>query len=148
MRFVKHFVRFKRTYLPHNVRLDCIYGETLGNIKEAIGLKILTRRKEMGFKTQKALGEAVGVDRTRVSRWESGENLPDPIYRDLLIEKLQLPDNFFEDFPTTENASKSELILKIQSRLVSLNEDELREILATIDVQTSLRGTARGASKV
>lgn len=73
------------------------------NFKETIGKKIKERRKAMGFKTQESLGIAVGADRTRVSRWESGENLPDPVYRDKLIEKLGLAHSFFDEIPASES---------------------------------------------
>lgn len=41
------------------------------------GKRIAARRKAVGFKSQEAFSETLGVDRSTVSAWESGRNIPD-----------------------------------------------------------------------
>ncbi|MEV6966580.1 tetratricopeptide repeat protein [Hamadaea sp. NPDC051192] len=48
------------------------------------------RRKTMGF-SQEDLAAELGVDRTTVIRWESGETEPQPWHRPRLAKALQLP---------------------------------------------------------
>ncbi|MEV0273602.1 helix-turn-helix domain-containing protein [Hamadaea sp. NPDC050747] len=48
------------------------------------------RRKTMGF-SQEELAAALGVDRTTVIRWESGETEPQPWHRPRLAKALRLP---------------------------------------------------------
>jgi DNA-binding transcriptional regulator YiaG len=48
----------------------------LGSYKKLVGDRIKAARIKAGFANQEALAVRLNVDRTRVSRWESGENLP------------------------------------------------------------------------
>jgi transcriptional regulator with XRE-family HTH domain len=96
--------------MPHSVRIECVtIGNDVGNFKKLVGQKIRERRKIMGFQTQDALAKAIGADRTRISRWESGENLPDPVYKEALAKALGVDESFFEDIPSPAPSTRSEL---------------------------------------
>ncbi len=50
----------------------------------------------MGIRTQNELADLLGIDQSRVSRWERGKHFPDPEFRDRLKEKLNVDDSFFD----------------------------------------------------
>jgi transcriptional regulator with XRE-family HTH domain len=75
---------------------------------EKIGKKIRKRRKLLGFSTQESLAKAVGTDRTRVSRWESGEESP-KVYRERLIEVLDVDASFFTEIEDQNPSSSHRL---------------------------------------
>ena len=66
------------------------------NFKKYVGEKMRRRREEMGYSSQSAFAKVIHVDKSRVNRWETGTNLPDPDFRAKIIDKLKLPDDFFE----------------------------------------------------
>jgi transcriptional regulator with XRE-family HTH domain len=113
----------------------------LGNFKELVGKKIKARRREKGFTSQRALAIAVGADRTRVSRWESGENLPDPAYKALLAEKLDVPETFFDSVDSPQTDSRADMILDIQEELKDLSLDKLKEL------KSQIQGTAQSEAE-
>lgn len=52
-------------------------------------MSLAERRKVLGY-SQESFAHALGVDRTTVSRWESGKNAPQPPLRPKLAEVLQV----------------------------------------------------------
>lgn len=100
------------------------------NFKIYIGNKIKNRRKEMGFKNQKALAAAMGVDETRISRWESGQNIPDSHLRKTLCRLLKVDNQFFEtihnyfDEPS-HTKSESEAIAFLVTTMAGMASAEL-----------------------
>jgi len=67
--------------------------------REFVGNRIKARRIELGFSKQGDLAKAIGTDRTRVSRWESGESLPDGIYKAKLLATLEMTEPELFDLP-------------------------------------------------
>src|SRR5690606_14319550 len=75
-----------------------------------------------------------GVDRTRISRWESGENLPDPVYREKLSSLLSLPEGFFDEIPnSSNNPDRASRILAIQSALLNMTEEQFQNLEESIE---------------
>ena len=58
------------------------------SVKEAVGRNIKKLRKEAGYKTQKELAEKIGIEQTPLGNWESGRNIPHPLYWDGLVKAL------------------------------------------------------------
>lgn len=112
----------------------------MGSFKREIGKKLQAARKAKGFKTQQDLAEKIpGLDRTRISRWESGENIPDPIYQEQLISLLSLSNGFFKESIISVNSSdRASLILEIQSLLNSLDSSQLEMIKSSAQNLLSL----------
>ena len=67
--------------------------------KEFVGNRIKARRIELGFAKQDDLAKKLGTDRSRVSRWESGESLPDGLYKERLLKALDLGESELFDIP-------------------------------------------------
>lgn len=61
----------------------------LENYKKLVGEKIRKRREEMGFPSQEDLAAALNTDQSRISRWETGRNLPTGDRRKGLLELLK-----------------------------------------------------------
>jgi transcriptional regulator with XRE-family HTH domain len=70
----------------------------LDNFKRYVGKKIQERRVELGFSSQAKLARKLDVDQSDVSRWESGQNLPEGQHKQKLLEALDV-DNSFIDIP-------------------------------------------------
>ena len=118
-------------------------GYDLVNLKKLIGAKIKKRRLEVGFSSQAKLAEAVGIDQSRVSLWESGAHKPDPGFRAKLAEVLDVDVSFFEEIEAPEaRSARADSIIEITGLLSRLDERELRTILAAIRATPSLRGKA------
>ena len=105
------------------------------NFKDYIGKKIKKRRKQLGFKTQKDLAAALGTDESRVSRWESGQNIPDRTFKKVICKVLKVDMQFFESIENNDedasNKSTPELISSIITLLPALSQTELSLILST-----------------
>ena len=133
------------------------------SLKKRIGKAISARRKEVGFKTQVELGEAVGVDQTFVSKWETGAYKPSEIYIEKLKEVLKVGDDFFTTPPidsedmgyttqgisdlvkaeTSEQVSKmknthDKLLEKLVNRIDELEEKLNKEIIPGISASSLL----------
>lgn len=91
----------------------------MGNFKVIIGKKLQKRRIEMGFKTQESLADKLGADTSMVTKWENGKHMPDPLYQVKMCELLGLPDDFFTEVSTVQEAPPSALDL-INKRLEDL----------------------------
>lgn len=67
-----------------------------------LSARIQRLRKEKGL-SQEELGEAVGVSRQAVSKWESGQSMPDPDHIVLLSQCFHVSTDYLlkgtEDFP-------------------------------------------------
>ncbi len=95
-----------------------------------IGQKIRRRRIEKGFATQAELAKKLGTDQSRVSRWERGENLPDEMYHDALLEALESDDSLL-DIDVRE---------KIKAKTVAeMAPDELIEAIAIATIEANLK---------
>jgi transcriptional regulator with XRE-family HTH domain len=57
--------------------------------RKGAGVDLAGRRKAVGY-SQEGLAHALGVDRTTVSRWESGKTLPQPPLRPNLAKALRI----------------------------------------------------------
>lgn len=55
--------------------------------EQLVGGRIRTRRDELGL-SQEQLGQKIGADQSRVSRWEKAHSLPDKEYRKELLRVL------------------------------------------------------------
>lgn len=89
-----------------------------------IGKRIKQRRKEMGFKTQQSLADALGVSHVTVSGWERDEFKPDG---DKLIALMILLN---DDFGKNVNISKS-----VQDRPFKDSDHSIEEIFDTKHLQ-------------
>jgi transcriptional regulator with XRE-family HTH domain len=76
-------------------------GKYLESFKIKLGKKIRDRRKDVGFKSQNDLAEAIGVSRNAVAKWELGENGVDDAYIGSLKKALKVDDSFFADQSVT-----------------------------------------------
>ena len=66
-----------------------ILKETLPqDIKTAIGDQLTKLRKAAGYKNQQALSEKTGIEKSTIGNWESGRNIPHPVYWDHLVKAL------------------------------------------------------------
>jgi len=108
-----------------------------------LGKKIRDRRRACGFETQSALADAIGVDRTRVSRWEKGQNIPSKQLRETLKRILNVDDSFFKPTaPGPLTPDKSLLILEIVALLPGIDVNNLEVILDLLRAANS-RSTSR-----
>jgi transcriptional regulator with XRE-family HTH domain len=102
---------------------------------EEIGRKIRKRRRLAGFKTQDDLARALGCDRTRVSRWESGEESPRK-FRDQLMSALGVgPDFFEEETPPSvvRDGAPESAKLAILRLVLDMSDADARGLLATLE---------------
>jgi transcriptional regulator with XRE-family HTH domain len=99
----------------------------LGNFKKQIGEKIRARRLEVGFKTQRELAEAMGVDPSRVNIWENGRHLPEGELRKELLATLQADESLLD---VGNPANKKELLFfDLVSILCTLDEKQISALL-------------------
>lgn len=89
-------------------------GIDLESYKKRVGKKIRKRREELGFDTQTDLAKAFlaksngkKVDRTMISKWESGAQLPKGKNRAKLLEILEVTEAsiFGQDEPVENTSS-------------------------------------------
>ena len=87
-----------------------------------IGLYLKELRKEKNL-TQEELSEKLGVSRRSVSRWETGNTLPDP---DLLIELSDFYDVDLRDMLTgkTEDASMDKELKETALMVAEFSNEE------------------------
>lgn len=103
------------------------------NFKKAVGKKIKERREFMGYPTQEKLASAfldkekIKVDRSRISRWETGENFPDPEYREALFRLLDTDESLL-DIDSVEENYREKLIQKI----LQMSNVEAKSLLRSI----------------
>jgi len=114
----------------------------LGNYKKLIGQKIQDRRIEMGFSTQAAFAKALCIDQSRVSRWESGANVPDPESKSEIMRILKCDESLFDISINEPKQTKAQLIVEAYSRLAPLNDTQLRAVITFIDTLTGFTGPA------
>lgn len=108
-------------------------GNDLRNTRRLLGQKIRKRREEMGFRTQSDLASKMGVDRTRISRWETGESLPDSQSREDLKVLLEVDDGFFdlvEDELSIASVSYINQVSSFLARLAEISPERRRLIFA------------------
>lgn len=65
----------------------------MANFKELVGKRIRAKREALGYSTQAALAKAIGVDRTRVAKWEAGNNLPTGELKATLLRLLNTSES-------------------------------------------------------
>ncbi|MGE3756891.1 MAG: helix-turn-helix domain-containing protein [Pseudobdellovibrionaceae bacterium] len=66
--------------------------------KEHFGKKLRQARKSLGLR-QSDLAEAVGVEPSTVSRWETGEDSPDDVRLPTICKTLKVSPDYFVDAP-------------------------------------------------
>lgn len=94
----------------------------------------------MGFGKQADLANAIGTDRTRVSRWESGESLPDSEYKASLLRVLRLTESELFDIPSEEPAPPIDLaaarakldVLDMLTKFAALSQAHQKIVQAVI----------------
>ena len=64
-----------------------------------LGQRIQELRKQSGL-SQEALGEALGVSRQAVSKWEGDNGIPEPAAQDDLELWYIITDNYGREHPT------------------------------------------------
>ncbi len=123
----------------------------MANFKQVIGKKISERRINMGFKTQAALAERVGVDTGRVNKWENGKFLPDPASRKALCEALEVDESFFfavdEEKAQSLEVERARLLLELFSLLPTLSDDQIGAILSLCRTAERKNTTALAGSR-
>ncbi|WP_214318598.1 helix-turn-helix transcriptional regulator [Nonomuraea sediminis] len=77
-------------------------------------LKLTQRRKTLGF-SQESLAHAVGVERSTVVRWESGETEPRPWHRPTIAAVLQLTLAELDDVLTSSAMDEERLAFTLQN---------------------------------
>jgi transcriptional regulator with XRE-family HTH domain len=100
----------------------------LDNFKRAVGERLRARRIMLGFKTQAKLAKALGVDQSRVARWESGSNLPDSNYRAKIHEVLGTDDDYLMGVSVEETLRSGQPLTLSRSALKELIEANYDEI--------------------
>lgn len=113
-------------------------------------LKHFFSRQMSAALSSKGLGnkdvvESLDVDGSNVYRWLNGETLPSDENFKKLCELVDMTPNeiLFPDGP-----SRAEMISSIVALLPSLNESELRNVLAVIESSPSISGaTTRGLAR-
>jgi len=98
--------------------------------KTAIGSRIKKRRIELGFKTQQAFADALGVDQPRVNKWENGANLPDAKHQALICKVLKIDrEDLLSANGPTSSQDRAELILEIVLLISKMNAKHLKSLL-------------------
>lgn len=97
---------------------------------------IKTLRESSGH-TQESAAEAVGVNIRTYQRWESGETSPSERRKDKIAKAFNaaLSDFYRDDsgvLTPSKTLSRAELLTEIYSLAPSLQEDQLKEVLAKI----------------
>jgi transcriptional regulator with XRE-family HTH domain len=90
--------------------------------EKLIGHRIRQRRIDCGFKNQEELAAKLGADQSRVSRWESGQALPDKKYRPALLQVLKTSEQDLFGF-TEENSRPSSQAKLSPSQMKHLIEE-------------------------
>jgi transcriptional regulator with XRE-family HTH domain len=94
----------------------------LDNYRKLVGQKIRQRRKELGFKTQADLADKIGVDSSRVSRWETGDDFPTD-YRAELLTHLKVSEEYlFGEKPAAPPPPDSNSIFEYVKNLEAENK--------------------------
>lgn len=70
--------------------------ENLKVLKKWFGKQIRLRREELGFKSQYDFAVALDTTQPRVSKWETGEYLPDPEILPKLMSVLKVDESYFD----------------------------------------------------
>jgi transcriptional regulator with XRE-family HTH domain len=112
-----------------------IIGNYLDNIRRLLGQKIRERREEKGFKTQGDLAAKLGVDQSRISKWETGANLPDDESKQILKTALEVDDAFFDLGPNgqaCDNVIALNEIVSFLAKLADLEPDQRNLIFALV----------------
>lgn len=73
--------------------------------KKIVGKRIARRRKDkdVDLPSQKKLAKAMGIDRTRVAKWESGANLPTGELKQTLLRVLKTTEEELFAMPEFDN---------------------------------------------
>lgn len=96
-----------------------------------IGLFIQTERKELGF-TQKELADKVGVSDKTISKWETGNGLPDLSSMEILCETLHITVN---ELLSGEKLSPSDYSQQAEVNMMNLlKENEEKGKFAKVQV--------------
>jgi transcriptional regulator with XRE-family HTH domain len=118
--------------------------------KKVLGLKIRNRREGLGIETQQDLCDKILekypdtiVDRSRVSKWETGENSPKGKYIPILCDILDVDREFFDTISVEKPAkvgemSPDELIQFMKAKHNRLSEIEV-ELLSLFNRATDKR---------
>jgi transcriptional regulator with XRE-family HTH domain len=114
-------------------------------LKERFGNMLRARREEMGFLSQAEFAEALGVDQSRVSRWESGRFSPDEDHLDLICRTLNVSIEYFAEKPKAEGPD-SKSIFEYVKRLENENASLRAETRLSADEQALLQ-SYRNADK-
>jgi transcriptional regulator with XRE-family HTH domain len=73
-----------------NAQVDANNG--LRSWKESLGLQIRDARKKAGFSSQAALGDALGLSRQMIQRYEAGDDAPSVDVLGRMALKLSMPE--------------------------------------------------------
>ena len=156
MRFIPQIVKQKVRNASDSFRIICGYNrnqrEFLKNFKRLVGQKIQERRVQMGFKTQGALAEKLGIDTSRVSDWERGAHLPQGKLKDELLKLLKSDESLIDidlddspgEPPSEVQAIAKEVANQLQAKApvlpkgyLIIKESDLEE-LESLVAETSL----------
>lgn len=101
-------------------------------IKETLADKILRLRSNKNW-SQENLAEEAGLSYHTIFRAEAGEELSVASIKKI-AKALRVPiSELIDDNDSKQEQSRSDLILSIQSRLATLDYDELRTISSAVD---------------
>jgi transcriptional regulator with XRE-family HTH domain len=95
--------------------------------KKYFGKKLETAMRSKGL-NQKQFAELLGVEPPTISRWVTGENLPEDDRLPKICEALGVNENYFNpDYKPLE--SHEELFGLAVRTLATLNEDQVRDVI-------------------
>lgn len=101
------------------------------NHKEIIGIRIRTQREKKEF-TQASLAKKIGVGRTRVTKWETGKNLPTGDLRETLLRILDAKSDEIFGFDTESKLISLQVTeTEFNSNIKRLFKEALKETYTT-----------------
>lgn len=101
------------------------------NAKRRLGQKIRARRIELGIKTQAKLETLLGIDRSRISDWETGMLSPGPILAEKLKAVLHVDDSFFEESQEPETISFEKKKLELIRLILQIDNTACLDVATT-----------------